>query len=121
MKIECPPILSTNFPNGETDVTDADATVATQKKKKWVKLNKDAVCAFSLALLGDQVFVAFISTSYTVDWPKNGLAYLIIRKLCRKFQPSDVISKLKLQKQLTALSMDKFDDSTDPFNKIVAW
>ena len=110
--------MPTDFPTGETDVTDADASVATQKKK-WVKLNKDTVCALSLALLGDQVF-AFISASYTVDWP-NGLAYLIIRKeLCRKFQPSDGISKLELQKQLTALGMDEFDDPTDLFNKISA-
>ena len=75
---------------------DPNAEELTDAQRKSVKVNKNAVCAYTMALVGDDVF-DIIPESRTTEYP-NGLGYLITKELEDQFKPEDGTSKLEYLK-----------------------
>ena len=92
---------------------DPNAEELTDAQRKSVKVNKNAVCAYTMALVGDDVF-DIIPESRTTEYP-NGLRHLIAKEL-NQFKPEDGTSKLEYLNALSAVKRNKESDPAKLFN-----
>ena len=88
----------------------------TVDQNKLVKANIDALCAYTMALVGDDVF-DIITSSFTTEY-HHGLAHLITAELDDQFKPDDGTSKIEYMNALSSVSMGKDSDPAKLFNKL---
>jgi hypothetical protein len=85
-------------------------------QKKRVKANNDAVCAYTMALIGDEVF-EIITNCVNEAYP-DGVAHMIATELTNEYQPSDGASKLEYLNSLNEVKLAKDDNPACLFNKL---
>jgi hypothetical protein len=63
--------------------------------------------------------MGLIYMARTTDWP-NGLAWMVMKELNKKYFPKDLVSKNELRRAVNAVSMKKEDDPAILFEQISA-
>ena len=97
---------------------DPEAEELTEDQKKWVKANEKAVSAYTMALIGEEVFEV-ICNSITEAYP-DGLAYMITEELTNEYQPSDGTTSLEYLNSLNKVKLGKNENPANVFNKVAA-
>ena len=95
---------------------DPNAEALTDEQRKSVKANNDAVCAYTMALIGDEVF-EIITNCTTTAYP-DGVAHMIATELTSEYQPSDGASKLEYLNSLNEVKLTKDENPACLFNKL---
>jgi len=63
--------------------------------------------------------MGMVSRACTREWP-DGLAYLVVQNLMKKYRPTDVLSKVELRQRLNQITMKKDSDPSLLFEKLAA-
>ena len=95
---------------------DPNAEALTDEQRKSVKANNDAVCAYTMALIGDEVF-EIITNCTTTAYP-DGVAHMIATELTSEYQPSDGASKLEYLNSLNEVKLIEDENPASLFNKL---
>ena len=96
----------------DTQTAGADDEI----KIKYIEDNEKAFSAYTVTLVGDQVF-QFITAAITIDWP-DGAAHLITERLDTQCQPDDNVAKIEIEAELAKVTMDKEESPVELFNKL---
>ena len=97
---------------------DPEGDGLTEAQQKCVKENEKAVSAYTMALIGEEVFEV-ICNSVTENYP-DGLAYQITLELKREYQPDDGTSSLEYLNRLSKLKLRKTENPLKLYNKVAA-
>ena len=99
---------STNKP------ADPGEASLSEEEMKWVKANEKAIGAYTMALVGTEVFEV-ICNSVEGNY-LDGLVYKITEILVIEYQPSDGTASLEYLNQLYRLKLEKEVNPTKTFN-----
>ena len=97
---------------------DPEGDGLTEAQQKCVKENEKAVSAYTMALIGEEVFEV-ICNGVTENYP-DGLAYQITKELKREYQPDDGTSSLEYLNRLSKLKLRKTENPLELYNKVAA-
>jgi hypothetical protein len=82
------------------------------KDGKWQygakRMNDMAISSLNMAFDKEGI-MRLISKAKTKEWPE-GLAYLVVLELNKKFKPNDIITKVEMRQKLNQVSMKKGSD-----------
>jgi hypothetical protein len=95
------------------ETTDAGKSQAKAKRTNQIALVNLTVAFTTKVLMG------MIYKARTADWP-NGLAWMVMKALQRKYFPKDLVSKIELRRALNAVSIKEEDDPAILFEQINA-
>eukprot|EP00957_Ditylum_brightwellii_P159047 12104969-Ditylum_brightwellii.AAC.2 len=88
------------------------------KQDKAVRLNATAMCNLTMVFTTESL-MGLIYAAITNDW-LTGLTYMVIMAMHEKYSPKDLISKVKLRRELYVVLMKKDEDPAVLFKKISA-
>ena len=77
---------------------DQEIDPSTEIGKKMIlvkRKNEMAISSFTMAFSREGI-MRLVSRSKTKEWP-DGLAYLVVKELNKKFRPKDIISKVEMR------------------------
>ena len=101
----------TDLPNQESERTGDTAEQIAARKR-----NSNAIYAFTLAFTSDGL-MQMVFASQTLLF-SNGLAYLVVKSLMKRFQPDDTISRVEMRMELHKVSMAAQDDPMTLFEHL---
>jgi hypothetical protein len=82
------------------------------------KLNNLAVSCFTMALMKEGI-MRLVSKAKNKEWP-DGLAYIVVRELDKKYKPRDILSRVEMQQRLNQVQMKKGSDPALLFETLAA-
>jgi Reverse transcriptase (RNA-dependent DNA polymerase) len=106
-----------DLPDKWNDVIDA-STESGKKQLTAKKKNDITISSFTMAFTREGI-MRMVSKAKTKEWPE-GVAYLIVKELKRKYRPNDIISKVELRQRLNQVSMKKGSDPSILFETLAA-
>ena len=107
--------MDPNMP--ESSESSIDATREEGKKQRQAKHQNDMALLSLTMAYSKEGIVGLINRSRTAEWP-DGLAYLIVVGLMKKYRPLDTISKVKMQQKMSRITMQKGSDPALLFEKL---
>jgi hypothetical protein len=97
-------IADPDLPAKESSAID-ETTDAGKKEAKAKRAIKIAFANLTMAFT-TEALMGLIYKARTQDWP-NGLAWLVMKEVHKKYFPKDLVSKIELRRALNAVSMKK--------------
>jgi Reverse transcriptase (RNA-dependent DNA polymerase)/Zinc knuckle len=98
----------------DIDSSDDDGKRRFQTKK----LNDLAMSCFTMAFMKEGI-MRLVSKAKTKEWP-DGLAYLVVRELNKKYKPRDILSRVEMRQRLNQVQMKKGSDPAVLFETLAA-
>ena len=99
----------------ESDSTSLDDSNPEQALLKIAKNKNAAAMAYLTMAFTSEMMMGLVYKSMTVDWPE-GIAYLVVESLMKKYKPQDTITR-ELRQKLNKVSMKKGQDPSVIFEK----
>ena len=101
----------------ESDSTSLDDSIAEQALLKIAKTkNATAMAHLTMAFTSEST-MGIVYKSMTVEWPE-GIAYLVVESMMKKYKPQDTITRVELRQKLNKVSMKKGQDPSTIFEQI---
>ena len=100
----------------ESDSTSLDDSNPEQALLKIAKNKNAAAMAYLTMTFTSEMMMGLVYKSMTVDWPE-GIAYLVVESLMKKYKPQDTITR-ELRQKLNKVSMKKGQDPSVIFDQI---
>jgi hypothetical protein len=98
---------------------DQEIDSATESGKRMLlakRKNEMAISSFTMSFTREGI-MRLISQSKTKEWP-DGLAYLVVKELNKKYRPIDIISKVEMRQRLNQVVMKKGSDPAEQFETL---
>jgi spore maturation protein CgeB len=96
-----------------------DGNTKESRKKIQVKsMNDIALSCFTMAFRKEEI-MRLVSKSKTKEMPDR-LAYLLVRKLSKKYKPRDILSHVKMRQRLNQVQMKRGSDPAILFETLAA-
>ena len=108
-----------NLPETEDGDRNPDGTgflPMSPEQKKAVEENDLAMASFTMAFTSPSL-VRMVHASETPEW-SDGRADILMKKLMKKYQPKDLVSKAELKKRITEVKMKKKESPTTLFEQL---
>jgi len=102
----------------EKEVSGGDEVELTKEEPIAVGKNELAMASFSMAFTTEKT-MNIVYASCTEEWP-DGIAYLVVRELMKKYRPLDTISKIEMRQKLTRIKMKKGMDPSILFETLTS-
>jgi hypothetical protein len=108
---EVDPMLPSSHDQEIDSATESGRRMLLAKRK-----NEMAISSFTLSFTREGI-MRLISPSKTKEW-LDGLAYLVVKELNKKYQPIDIISKVEMRQRLNQVVMKKGSDLAELFETL---
>ena len=100
-----------------SDDVELEESVPAQKLQIAARTRNNMAMAYLLNSFKNDRLTNMALSTMTDEWP-GGLAYEVVAKLKRTYQPKDTMSEVEMQRALMKVSMKKNDDPSVLFQQI---
>jgi hypothetical protein len=77
----------------------------TKEQGVAIRKNKSSMASFPMAFTTDKA-INIVYAASAEGWPE-GVAYLVMRDLMKKYRPSDTVSKFEMRQHLTRIKIKR--------------